>query len=1157
MRLHQSPGFLLATLLYLLIAITPPLAAAGKPWDADPIDPKALDAVLAATGKDLKALPSGKQATAHSTSLHAIMERRQGLLQDLIAALKAQQAIVAQAAEIQSGNQDQKLSKPPGKVPAASSQAPPKPPSADEVSPEGLEELKHVVEQAHTRIGELSSAVRKNRERANHLPDLIDQTRTQHAKARATLDELAAENAAAGDSLDLLVLQQENAAIAARTAAIQIKTLDLEQDTLRKQAPTLLARLDKEKEKLAPLEEAFNRYKDVLQQRQTAQTEALARQAKQKEQEAKAAGSPVAKFLAEAEARVATIEHDNATIAGFRTQLANEILALENGLKSDQDDLRELQGMIATVGVSGPATEMLREIYGDIEIRRRRLQESVSPKTSDWVDGISAHTIAAQRQLAGLNKQWQQQIAELPADKTQGDAFRKPADAVLKATREALFKQSELLRLAAREGHKLQSLPIQRITLLDQLEEFVTRNVLWMQDARPLDGEVLANARAEAFSKARPNSLVNWLARQRVSQVLADSSQVLGYSNQHLLGLLLILVLPTLLWWFNRGNYAPGTSVFRNLFGTTVFPAYLIAIALVIRPAESQVYNVLWTSRILVTFAIILQLWLLSRVFFSAQGIAMRRFNMPADVARSLRLTLHAWVLGAVLLLLPAHILADSPFEFSGLPRLLYTTMEILVVISLFLLLRSRSPLMRALFGEGSRFETLGSVQQQQTHRFLAHHWNTINAAISAFLIGIVVLDVLGFRYTAQRLSLSAIATLVIVAAMLAIYWIVVATMDRFMWQRLHTAADAPSADSESDPQRLERQVKKGLRTLLTLGSVLLIVAAWTSPDGNTLPLQRFKLYAVVANDGSREFVTLLDMLDFVMVMVLLLWLLRELKTLFELLIFPHLKLDRGKRYALVTISRYALFTIGVIIALGILRVNLGQLGWLVAAMGVGLGFGLQEIFANFISGLILLVERPIRVGDLVTIGNVMGNVSHISFRATTLVAFDNEEIIVPNQELITGQVTNWTLGNQITRITIPKQAAYGSDGEQSTEILLAIAKDDPEVLSDPAPGALFMNHGDSGLDFELRVFLGSAGVRLSTRDRLNRKVNAAFVKHDIEIPYPQRDIHIRSVDWPDAPTTVPPPSTAVPPTTAAATSAPPETNPATTPMTTSETPKL
>jgi potassium efflux system protein len=563
-----------------------------------------------------------------------------------------------------------------------------------------------------------------------------------------------------------------------------------------------------------------------------------------------------------------------------------------------------------------------------------------------------------------------------------------------------------------------------------------------------------------------------------------------------------------------------------------IFPGYLLLLSALIKPGADQFYSAFLSSRLLLISAAISQVWLLSRIFFRPDGIAVRRFQMPAPLASSLRHTLNIWALGALLLLVPQHLFSRPPFEFIATPRLLYTAMEILVLITLVMLLRPHSPLMSALFSDDTRTRLGHSQRREQAHRLLQRHWGAISLLLSAFLTGVVVLDMLGFRYTAQRLSISVVLTVFIAAALLTTYWVVVTTLKRFMWQRLSSPADAPSTQTESDPQRLERQVKRGLRGLLTLAGAMLLALAWNIGSGDTLPLKGIQLYSVVASDGTRGYVTASDMLDFLLVLILLGWLLRELKALFKLLIFPYLQMDRGKRYALVTISRYLVFILGAIVSLNILQVNFGNLGWLVAAMGVGLGFGLQEIFANFISGLILLIERPIRVGDLVTIGNVMGNVTHISFRATTVAAFDNEEILIPNKELITGQVTNWTLGSTITRIVVPIQAAYGSDVDQVSDILMAIAVNDPEVLSDPAPAALFMAHGDSGLDFELRVFLGASGVRLSTRDRLNRQINKAFSAHGIEIPYPQSDLHIRSMPWPDG---MPSPSADTPPAPAGA----------------------
>ena len=205
---------------------------------------------------------------------------------------------------------------------------------------------------------------------------------------------------------------------------------------------------------------------------------------------------------------------------------------------------------------------------------------------------------------------------------------------------------------------------------------------------------------------------------------------------------------------------------------------------------------------------------------------------------------------------------------------------------------------------------------------------------------------------------------------------------------------------------------------------------------------------------------------------------LKNLKGISEYAIFSRLKLDDGLKYAVLTISRYCIFCISVLFALSALRLDLGRLGWLVAAMGVGLGFGLQEIVSNFVCGIILLIERPIRVNDFVTIGTNIGRVTSINIRATTITNFDRQEMIFPNRMLITQEVTNWTRGDNIIRLVIPIGVAYGSDIEKVNKILLEIAKDQPQVLDDPVPDAIFVNHGESSLDFELRVFLPTPMVK-------------------------------------------------------------------------------
>jgi potassium efflux system protein len=184
-----------------------------------------------------------------------------------------------------------------------------------------------------------------------------------------------------------------------------------------------------------------------------------------------------------------------------------------------------------------------------------------------------------------------------------------------------------------------------------------------------------------------------------------------------------------------------------------------------------------------------------------------------------------------------------------------------------------------------------------------------------------------------------------------------------------------------------------------------------------------------------------------------------------------------------------------------------------VAAMTVGLGFGLQEIFANFVSGLIILFERPIRVGDVVTAGDVTGAVTKIRIRATTITNWDRKELIIPNKEFVTGRVMNWTLSDQVNRVTINVGVAYGTDAATVLEILEQIAEEHPQILDDPAPIISFEEFGASSLNFALRACLPNLDVRLKTITELHQTIQRRFAEANIEIAFPQQDIHVRSID--------------------------------------------
>lgn len=224
---------------------------------------------------------------------------------------------------------------------------------------------------------------------------------------------------------------------------------------------------------------------------------------------------------------------------------------------------------------------------------------------------------------------------------------------------------------------------------------------------------------------------------------------------------------------------------------------------------------------------------------------------------------------------------------------------------------------------------------------------------------------------------------------------------------------------------------------------------------------------------------------------------------------------DRGARDALVTIVGYTGFTISLLIGLSIAGINITGLAVVAGALSVGIGFGLQSIANNFVSGIILLFERPIKAGDFVTVGDVEGFVKKISIRATEIETLDNQDMLVPNSELISGRVTNWVLHNPYGRLRIRVGVAYGSDINKVKDILETVSHENKSVITDgrvSPPKALFMGFGESALEFELRVRIFDIKKRYDVVSELNFKIDEEFQKNHIIIPFPQRDIHIK--DW-------------------------------------------
>jgi potassium efflux system protein len=239
----------------------------------------------------------------------------------------------------------------------------------------------------------------------------------------------------------------------------------------------------------------------------------------------------------------------------------------------------------------------------------------------------------------------------------------------------------------------------------------------------------------------------------------------------------------------------------------------------------------------------------------------------------------------------------------------------------------------------------------------------------------------------------------------------------------------------------------------------------------------------------------------------------KNIPGLMEITVLQHLPMDAGTRYATSTLAKYVIMVVGVVVSFGAIGVGWEDIQWIVAAMTVGLGFGLQEIFGNFVSGIIMLFERPVRVGDTVTIDSISGTVTRIRMRATTITDWNRKELIVPNKEFVTGKLVNWSLSEPILRLEIPVGIAYGSDTELAAKLLVQVAKSDPNVLDDPAPRAVFRGFGDSALNFELRAFIPNIDHYVSTTHDLLMAIDKTFRHHHITIAFPQRDVHLHTIE--------------------------------------------
>jgi small-conductance mechanosensitive channel len=601
-----------------------------------------------------------------------------------------------------------------------------------------------------------------------------------------------------------------------------------------------------------------------------------------------------------------------------------------------------------------------------------------------------------------------------------------------------------------------------------------------------------------------------------------------------------------------------------KLARASLWPLYLLLLAYAARVAPWPRSLGILVSAVLTAAAIAVLIHDLLRLLAWPADASKRLLNLPAPVARQLERAGRFLVVTAVLFLLPAYVFNHElispegrPFTGPALGRLLVIVYELLVWGSFVRLLSRKSPALLWLatpLASGPEQQTTASrlPEPSSSHAALRIHrglaWLGRHRRLATFTVlaasaSIIVLDIRGYSFTARRLASGSWQTLLAMTLAVAGYRGIARAISRNAWRwarpshswalaltsamafrasaRSRAAiggliaapeATAGSAGAVDDSVPLE-DLAAGLRRLSSYAMIALSLLATAWIWDLDLALVRFLLAQPLwPGNGQVAAVTFGNVAVAAIFVLLgaLAW--RYMSTLFAVTIFLRMPDDPGVRFAVVTLCRYAVLGLTTLAALSAVHLDLAKIGVVLAALGVGLGFGLQEIVSNFVCGIILLLERPIRIGDVVTVAGTTGKVDRINIRATTIVNGDNQSMIVPNREFITGNLVNWTLKDKILRVAIKLSVAYGTDPDKVVNLLLSIAREDPDVLLNPAPSALLEGFGDSALLFGLYTFVPDPGIAGGVRHRLCTEVQRRFVADGIVIPFPTQELHLNRV---------------------------------------------
>ncbi len=937
------------------------------------------------------------------------------------------------------------------------------------------------------------------------------------------------------------LLESENAALSA-----EIRMLDQELLSQRVRVELMKAQRDKHALSLERIDARIQLMEAMLGGKRLAAAEQAIAAATEARREAMGK-HPRVQHLAE---RNAELSEQLGFVAAQLEQIAAEEAAASKDAKRLAEDLRNTQQKLEVAGLSQALGRVL------LEQRRALPNARLVRARAEAREGLIAEVSLQQiqyeeeqhklRDLVGfVNKL----LAELPDE--EATAARPELETLAKSRRELLAKAVDTDQALLRALGELDFAQRRLIETVDTYNDFLAERLLWIRSSPAPTLSMLLEMPAQALELLSPKQ---WLEVLRV--LIRD----LPRSPFAVPGLIVF----GLLLWKQRQLRAALKATGKNTgrvrtdsflvtlkaLGLTLLLAahwplllaisgWQLALSVEATPfAKAVARGLIWVANALFYLEAF-------RVLCRPYGLAAAHFGWPEDTLRALRRNLHR----LMLTFLPAAFIAlviityESPTMGGGLGRLAFVIVLISIAVFFSHLFQPSRGVLAPLMARHPRTPLAR----------LRYVWVTLGVAVP---LGLAALAVIGYLYTAGTLTGTLIDTLwfvliLVVLQQLGKRWLLLvrrrlafrAALERreaarAAAQQAKDTAPAPGGDDipalEQEVVDLETLSEDSRKLLNTALDIIGIIGFWLiwSPvlpafgvmDSITL----WHYPGIVDGEEQRVPVSVADAGLAVLILVVTAVATKRFPALLEIGLLQRLSVSPGGRYAATTLSRYTIFAIGTIVALGTLGASWSQIQWLVAALGVGIGFGLQEIVANFISGLIILFERPIRVGDTVTVADTTGVVTRIRIRATTIRNWEGQELLVPNKEFITSRLLNWTLSDPTTRIVIPVGLVYGGDVTKAMALMLEAAEQHPEVLPDPQPSVIFDGFGDNALSLKLRCFVGSMDNRILVLSTLHEAINRKFNDAGLVIAFPQRDVHLdtskpldirlhRGKDQPDA----------------------------------------